>query len=263
MKYIYSRRILFFSILALIFIVAAFVPQIINGSILGFGEEASETIIIGGLLIAAFLINSMCFKEYWRLHRYQVNLEDRLQDTFKYIGSVNLQMEEMRQAFTNFKKYPENKKDIRTVFVYFAEKILSMVNTDWVIIRVIDMKTGRTIREDKFARNNQAVEYGKIENNEIISGKCKDDRCTIVKSEQENINIKAYCILSAKLNNKDQEFFVRSIINQLEMMYIVFSSLNKNTKTGINNGESNGNREAEMTPEKQGEPDEDDEYNQQ
>ncbi|MDP3836614.1 MAG: hypothetical protein Q8Q67_00705 [bacterium] len=263
MKYLYSRRILFFSVLALIFFVSAAIPQIINGPILGFGEEVAESLIIGGLLAAAFFINSMCLKEYWRLHRYQVNLEDRLQDTFKYIGSVNLQMEEMRQAFSNFKKYPENKKDIRTVFAYFAEKILSMVNTDWVIIRVIDMKNGRTIREDKFSRNNQDINYGKIENSEIISGKCKDDRCTIVKSEQENINIKAYCILSAKLNNKDQDFFVRSIINQLEMMYIVFSSLKKSGKNEINNGETNGNHDKESSRQVIEESEDIDEYNQQ
>jgi len=243
MKKFYSRRIVLFVILTLAFIGAALASTIIDEGIFGLSEETTEALIIGVLMVLIFLINTLYLREYWRLHRYQVNLEDRLQDTFKYIGSVNLQMEEMRQAFTNFKKYPENKKDIRTVFAYFAEKILSMVNTDWVIIRVIDLKTGRTVREDKFTRNNQTVDCGKIENAEVLAGKCKDDRCTIIKSDQENINIKAYCLLSAKIHNRDQEFFVRSIINQLEMMYIVFSSLNKNGKSLSNNQETNNKTE--------------------
>ncbi|MGE5425533.1 MAG: hypothetical protein ACM3PZ_00380 [Bacillota bacterium] len=228
MKKIHSQRVIFFSLLSLIFFATALVPFMYRGGFIGLSEEPAEAITIAILMTAAFAVNSLCLKEYWRLHRYQVNLEDRLQDTFKYIGSVNLQMEEMRQAFSNIKKYPENKKDIRAVFSYFGEKILGMINADWVIIRVVDMMTQRTIREDRYARNKQTVDCGKIENSELLSGRCKDERYTIIKTEQDNISFKTFCVIPTKLANRDQEFFIRSIINQLEMLYLVFSSLNKN-----------------------------------
>lgn len=230
MRQIFKWRKIFFGLLAVDFILIASIPWLIRGPLWLATEETIEVMVLACLLSLAYVVNFLYLREFGRLRRYQVNLEDRLQDTFKYIGSVNLQMEEMRQAFANFKKYPENKKDIRTVFVYFSEKILGMVNADWIILRIIDIKTGRTLREDKFTRNNQAITFGKFDNRDILEGKCKLDQCTIVKSDQENLNIKACCILSAHLNNKDQEFFVRSMINQLEMLFIVFSSLNKEQK---------------------------------
>ncbi len=230
MKQAFKWRKIFFILLALDFILTAITPLLVKRPFFGISEEVMEVSVLILLLTLAFLVNFLYLREFKRLKRYQVNLEDRLQDTFKYIGSVNLQMEEMRQAFANFKKYPENKKDIRTVFVYFSEKILGMVNADWVILRLIDIKTGHTIREDKFTRNNQRMASGKFDNREILEGKCKLDSCTIIKSDQENLNIKACCIIPTKLSNNDQEFFVRSMINQLEMLFIVFSSLNKAQK---------------------------------
>lgn len=230
MQHIFKWRKLFFILLALDFVLTASVPLLIRRPIFGLAEEVCEIIALTLLLLLAYIVNFLYLREFGRLRRYQVNLEDRLQETFKYIGSVNLQMEEMRQAFANFKKYPENKKDIRTVFIYFSEKILGMVNVDWVILRIIDLKSGRTIREDKFTRNNQKVVLGKFDNREILNDKCKLDGYTVIKSDQENLNIKACCILPIKLNNRDQEFFVRSMINQLEMLFIVFSSLSKAQK---------------------------------
>lgn len=238
MQHIFKWRKLFFILLALDFILTAIIPLLIRRPIFGLNEEVCEIVALALLLLLAYTVNFLYLREFGRLRRYQVNLEDRLQETFKYIGSVNLQMEEMRQAFANFKKYPENKKDIRTVFIYFSEKILGMVNVDWVILRIIDLKTGRTMREDKFTRNHQNIVLGKFDNREILNDKCKLDGCTVIKSDQENLNIKACCILPIKLKNRDQEFFVRSMINQLEMLFIVFSSLSKAQKITPKNNKS-------------------------
>ena len=238
MQHIFKWRKLFFILLALDFILTAIIPLLIRRPIFGLNEEVCEIIALSLLLLLAYTVNFLYLREFGRLRRYQVNLEDRLQETFKYIGSVNLQMEEMRQAFANFKKYPENKKDIRTVFIYFSEKILGMVNVDWVILRIIDLKTGRTMRDDKFTRNHQYIVFGKFDNRVSLIDTCKLDGCTVVKSDQENLNIKACCILPIKLKNRDQEFFVRSMINQLEMLFIVFYSLSKAQKITPKNDKS-------------------------
>lgn len=235
MKKIFRVKKILLGISIMIFASAALIPVIVNGAVFSLSEEVLETIILFLLLILAYAANLLYLREVSRLRRYQVNLEDRLQETFKYIGSVNLQMEEMRQAFANFKKYPESKKDIRTVFVYFSEKILSIVNADWVTLRIIDVKNARTIREDRFIRNKNGNLTLKIENKEILAGKKRLNECSIVQSDQDNLNIKACCILPIKLSNKDQEFFIRSMINQLEMLYIVFSSLSRDSKIKTKN----------------------------
>ncbi|MDD2681141.1 MAG: hypothetical protein PHE20_03550 [Patescibacteria group bacterium] len=225
MKKVLKYKKTAFIISIIIFAIAVGIPLIVKGGVFGISEEILEVFLLFFLLLGSYSLNLLYLKEVGRLRRYQVNLEDRLQDTFKYIGSVNLQMEEMRKAFANFKKYPESKKDIRTVFVYFSEKILSMINADWVILRIIDTKNEHTVREDKFVRHQNGNSVLKIENKDILSGKKRLNDCTIISSDQDNLNIKTACILPLKLENRDQEFFIRSMINQLEMLFVVFSSL--------------------------------------
>jgi len=230
MKKISQYKETFLIISIIIFAIAVAVPVVVKGGVFDFSEEIFESIVLFALLLCSYSLNLLYLREVGRLRRYQVNLEDRLQDTFKYIGSVNLQMEEMKQAFANFKKYPESKKDIRTVFVYFSEKILSLVNADWVILRIIDIKNEHTIREDKFIRNKKGESVLKIDNKDILSGKKILNDCVVINSDQDNLNIKTACILPTKLKNKDQEFFIRSMINQLEMLFVVFLSLSENNK---------------------------------
>ena len=225
----------FFLILGIIFIVIVIVPFYFEISIIGLSEKTFNLIFTILLLILAYCLSLLYLREFKRLRKYQVNLEERLQVTFKYIGSVNLQMEEMRQSFSNFKKYPESKKDIKTVFSYFSEKILGMVNADWVILRVIDTNSLKTLREEKFFRNNRKVDTNKFDNGDILKGKCKVDDCGIIKSDQEGFYIKTICILPINLKNSDQEFFIKSMINQLEMLFIVFSALDKKNNKNNNN----------------------------
>ncbi len=217
----------FFVILGIIFALIVIVPFCFEISIFGLSTKSFNLIFTILLLALAFSLSLLHLREYKRLRKYQVNLEERLQETFKYIGSINLQMEEMRRSFSNFKKYPESKKDIKTVFSYFSEKILSMINAEWVILRVIDANNLKTLREEKFFRNNKKIDTNKFDNAEILKGRCGDDHCSITKSDQEGFYIKTFCILPVDLKNSDQEFFIKSIINQLEMLFIVFSALGK------------------------------------
>lgn len=225
---IFTLKKNFFWIIALIFILIIVIPFYFEISILGLSVKLFNLIFSSLLLILAYFLSILYLKEIKRLRNYQVNLEERLQETFKYIGSVNLQMEEMRQAFANFKKYPENKKDIKTVFSYFAEKILGIANADWVILRVIDTNNFKSLREERFFRKQEKFDNYKFENKDLLNKKCSVDGCSVTMSDQEGFYIKTCCILPVSLKNSDQEFFVKSMINQLEMMFIVFSAINKN-----------------------------------
>jgi hypothetical protein len=225
----------FFLILGIIFILIVIIPFSFGVSILGLSEKTFNLIFTIFLLIFSYGLSFFYLREYKRLRDYQVNLEERLQDTFKYIGSVNLQMEEMKRSFSNFKKYPESKKDIKTVFSYFSEKILSMINAEWVILRIIDTDSLKTLREEKFFRNNKKTDINKFDNADILQGKCGDNECSIAKSDQEGFYIKTFCILPIDLKNSDQEFFIKSMINQLEMLFIVFSAIGKKNNKKKNN----------------------------
>lgn len=205
-------------------------PWLINKEMMGIREEAWETIIIFFFLMFIYTASFLYLKEFKRLKIYQNNLEERLQETFKYIGSINLQIDEIKRAFSNFKKYPKNNKDIEEVFEFFSEKILSIVNVDWVILKVINLKNQKTLKQIKKVRAKKEICLPIISNKEILANKCKTKSCVIIISDQENLSIKAVCILPIKLKNEEERFFVQSVINQLEMMFLVFSSFNYNKK---------------------------------
>lgn len=221
-----------FLIIIIIFssIVVLLTPWLVERDIFNIKEELWETSIIFFFLVFIYAASFLYFKEFRRLKIYQKNLEERLQETFKYIGSINLQIDEIKRAFSNFKKYPKNTKDIEEVFLFFAEKILSIVNTDWVVLKVINLENQRTLRQIQHIRGKKTINLPNIKNEEIIDNKCKIKNCSIIISDQENLSIKAVCILPIKLKNEEERFFIQSVINQLEMMFLVFSSFNYNKK---------------------------------
>jgi hypothetical protein len=227
-KKIFSQVLIVIIIISSILVLLT--PWIVEREMMGVKEEVWETIIICFFLMFIYAASFLYFKEFKRLKIYQNNLEERLQETFKYIGSINLQIDEIKRAFSNFKKYPKNDKDIEEVFEFFSEKILSIVNADWVNLKVINLKNKKTLKQIKKIRGKKKINFPNIKNEEILSDKCKIKNCSLIVSDQENLSIKASCILPVKLKNEEERFFIQSVINQLEMMFLVFSSLTYNKK---------------------------------
>lgn len=187
-------------------------------------EQFSASLIIIILFIFLAFLLGVYFKEVEKYKKTQEDLEERLRETFKYIGSINLQLEEMKKVFSNFNKYPESQKDIQAVFTHTAERILSIIPTDWVLLRIMELDQGKTLHEYFISRGNKRVEKIKLENQELLSDNCSVEGCSIVASQQNNFNLKAFCILSTEVKDKNQQFMITSAVNQLEMLFIIFNS---------------------------------------
>ena len=165
-------------------------------------------------------------------------MEERLMSAFKHIGSVNVQIDEVRSAFSEIKKYPENKKDFKYILQFLVNKVLCMTDSDWVLFRIIDAANTSTLGEYYEARGDTASLKYKFSNKKLLVNDSIHG-CTIVKSTQENFTIKTCCIFQASLINRDQEILIKAIVNQLEMLFLIFSSnYYKNTSNGkkISNG---------------------------
>ena len=188
-------------------------------------EDISEAIFVSSLFLLMALLFGFYSREVDKYKKQQEELEERLRETFKYIGSINLQLEEMKKVFRSVNKYPESKKDIQALFVHTAERILGIINVDWVLLKIVDVKTGNNLHEYFISRGNKKVDKIKVENKELLKGDCAYGACSIVKSNQENFNIKAFCILPTVEKNNNQDFLINSIVNQLEMLFIIFNSL--------------------------------------
>jgi len=214
-----------FIILVVLDVIFITITPYLSFRIFSLSEELSEVLFISFLFVLIAVILRFYFREMDNYKQQQENLEERLRETFKYIGSINLQLEEMKKVFSSFNKYPESKKDVQAMFTHTAERILGIINADWVLLRIVDLNTNNTLHEFFITRGSKKVDRIKLENRALMEGTYPHNICSVIKSNQENFNIKAYCILPIETENKNQEFLINSIINQLEMFFIIFNSL--------------------------------------
>jgi len=136
---------------------------------------------------------------------------------------VNVQIQEIRSIFNGLKKYPESKNDFKNILKYFAEKVLSIIAVDWVLFKIIDIDNIKTLGEYNQRREGAVSSISKIGNNDLIN-KTNLESYNILCSDQGDLNIKIYCVIPKVELAKQTEIFIKAVLNQLEMLFIIFSS---------------------------------------
>ena len=136
---------------------------------------------------------------------------------------MNVQIQEIRSIFNGLKKYPESKNDFKNILKYFAEKVLSIIAVDWVLFKIIDIDNIKTLGEYNQRREGAVSSISKIGNNDLIN-KTNLESYNILCSDQGDLNIKIYCVIPKVELAKQTEIFIKAVLNQLEMLFIIFSS---------------------------------------
>lgn len=193
-------------------------------------KEYEEMILLVLFLIFGYLTNYLYKKEVKKYEDYINNLdsiqrgiEEKLNDAFKYIGTINLQLQEIKSIFAKNDKYPETKEEMKKIEYYMAEKILWIVPSEWIFLRIIDIKSTRTLSEVFITKNNNTLNKENFSNKQLISNTISNDY-SVISSPNENFTINTYIVLPNKIK-KDEEIMIQSIANQVEMFYIIFTSI--------------------------------------
>lgn len=94
-------------------------------------KEYEEVILLILFLLFGYLTNILYKKEAKKyedhinnLDDIQKSMEEKLNDAFKYIGTINLQLKEIKSVFAKNDKYPETKEEMKNIEYYLADKIL-------------------------------------------------------------------------------------------------------------------------------------------
>jgi hypothetical protein len=219
----------YFAILVTIFLLIVFTPYIIRSGFTLFDEQIAEVAAIALFFAVGYVILSLYRKEAARnrndldrLKQDKGTLERRLAEAFHYIGTVNIQIEEIRSVFSDIGKFPESKKDFRSILQFLADKALCMVNTEWAVFRIIDTQKLDTLSEHSESRGSAFLLNPKISNKHLVSNE-KFEGFTVLGSEQENFHIKTFCIIPKEKLSRDQEAFIKALVNHLEMLFIIFA----------------------------------------
>ncbi len=156
--------------------------------------------------------------------------EERLTDAFKYIGQINVQMQEIKTIFNHSTAFPETLNDFRKTLLFYSEQTFGIVNFNWVLFRIIDCNTSKTLSEHFQNRLGHTYKCPKVSNRIIIDHYSCDPYTTVI-SNPTNLNILTCCLLpEGKLSN-DEKLFLKAITNEITMMFVLLeSSFNNNGK---------------------------------
>jgi hypothetical protein len=229
-------QILYLIIFSIIFSFVIYTPTLIKGPAqltakLILKEETIEGSLFCILFIMSILILYL-YKQEIDKHKELINkistekmkVENRLFDSEQYIGITNVQIQEIKYIFNSIDKFPETKDDLKKAFSFFGERVIGIVNSNWVLFRIIDSITQRTIREHFVTRQGFSCSYPHVSNKMIIE-KQSVSPFIYVSSNPKNLNILVSCIMPIDNISNDQKIFVQAIINEITKLFVILNSL--------------------------------------
>ena len=228
-------QILYFLIAILLLAVIFITPLLISGPL--FLTEKliiEEEIIEGSLLCIMFFLGILIFNLYKhevhkqkelinKINNDKKSAVEKLDESFKYIGQINVQIQQIKLIFNNYDKLPETKNDFKKTLYFFSERVFSITNANWVLFRIIDSKNLKTINEQFETRHGYTFDYPHISNRMII----EEQSCppfTAIITNPQNFNILVCCILPVDNVSNDERIFIQAITNEITMLFVILNS---------------------------------------
>jgi hypothetical protein len=223
-------------IFIVLFAFIIYTPTLIKGPVsltpkIILEEETFE----GFLICILFIISILIFTLYKREVKKQKELinkinnekkivENRLGDSERYIAIMNVQIQEIKSIFNTIDKYPETKEGLKKAFTFFGERVIGIVNSEWVLFRIIDSNTQRTICEHFGTRQGSPYSYPHV-SNKMITEKQPVLPFSYVISSPKNLNILVFCVMPVDKISNDQQVFIQAIINEITKLFVILNSL--------------------------------------
>jgi len=193
-------------------------------------EDAVEAVLILVLLLNAYLLSKVYKRELKKyrqvtrkLSRDNSTLSSELTDAFKYIGGVNVQIQEIRSIFCGASRLPATENEFRRDMALLGRKLLGIVNADWVVIRIIGRTSLKTIKEHLEARKNAKFSIKGVSNKAIVASRAVAGYATVA-SCHDNSMILVACVFPQKSLDQEEKILSEAIANQIEMLYLIFIS---------------------------------------
>ena len=229
-------QIIYLIIFIILFVFIIYTPTLIKGPVnltskLILEEETFE----GFLICILFIISIIIFNLYKsEVHKSKVlidniinekkKVEERLSDSEHYIGIMNVQIQEIKAIFNSINEYPESKDGLKKAFIYFGERVIGITNSDWVLFRIMDINTQRTIYEHFDTRPGFSNGYPHVSNKMIIENQSLLP-FSYVSCNPKNLNILVFCVMSVGKISSDQHIFIQAIINEVTKLFVILNSI--------------------------------------
>ena len=115
------------------------------------------------------------------------------------------------------------KNEFKKAFRFFCERVFGIVKSNWVLFRIINSSTQKTLSEHFETRMGFSGTCPHISNKMIIEAQ-HIESLTIVISNPQNLNILVGCILPVENVSSHERIFIQAITNELTMLYVILNS---------------------------------------
>jgi hypothetical protein len=233
-----------------LFVLIILTPSLIKEGTHWFSEAKVEGFFLTIELLALFIIfrsydSLMSEKEaeVLSLDAKLRNKEKELLDAFQYLGKVNVQVSMIESVFEKVKA-PTTKNQLKEIYSEFLKIVCSITEESNVAIRIINLKTKRTLGE--FFNQNGKGKVGKLNigNVDLISKLESRDNSNLSNyylffSRTESFFVKAFVLVPHE-NKKSEKYdikkrrFLEAIANQCEIAFLLFNSKYYNLERRLN-----------------------------
>lgn len=234
-KPIKSLIVVYLVLIVLLLLCVAATPLLIrhglavNGHLI-IEEEFLETVLIAAILCFSYVI----LKAYRRtLNAYRSavarageeksKLVSRLVDAFSYIGSVNVGIKEIQSVVCGWNHYPQTRKEFKQFLQGLTAKVMSATGAPWIVVRIVDLCSGRTIKEFTARGPGVAVPPATIGNRALMEGGWVEGYRAI-SVRHKNPDMLTACIFTATPLSEEQIVLVRAAAKEIEMVLMLYRS---------------------------------------
>jgi hypothetical protein len=228
-------QVLYMLISLILFSVILLTPLLIKGPLhltekLIFEEEITEGFLLTVLVLLSILIFTLYTHESAKQKELinKINIakrsaEEKLFDSFQYIGQINVQIEQIKLIFNNSDKLPGTKNDFKKTLYFLSERIFGITKADWILFKIIDIKNSKTINEQFETRHGQTFDFPHVSNKTIIENQSCPPFTSII-SKPQNFNFLVCCILSVDNISREERVFLQAITNEITLLFVILNS---------------------------------------
>ena len=214
--------------LGLLFIVVVATPLFIRGHVsltkkIIIEEDTLEALLIAILLGLAYTVHRAYRRELENLKKSNAGLIISHAEAFKYIGKVNIQLQELQAIFSEFQWYPETKTEFQRILSSAARKVRGIVRADWILIRIINQNNFNTITEHLESISERTYPQVQISNRALVEDKIIEESFKIVCSHKNNLAVNVVFIIPIKTLGREEKILIEMIAGELEKLFIIFT----------------------------------------
>lgn len=190
-------------------------------------EDTFETLLIVALFGISFIILRSfihSLKTYQQIAesagKEKSKIVSHLAEAFNYIGTVNVEMQEIESILCGRIYYPQSKREFKKSIDRLATKAMTIAVAPWLVVRMIDRHDRQTIYEHAVKRIDKKLPSVTLGNRAILDGHQVDGLQTF-SLPQRNSELLTVFILPRMDITEDRTILLKAILCQTETSFII------------------------------------------